>query len=410
MERMLPSPNLDTTVPVLLFKARRSIIHHGALGVVRNLGQLGVPVYAIVDDRFVPHALSRHLTRSFILAATDLEAGRLLNRMETIARTLNRSTILVPTDDRGAIFIAEHETDLKRWFLFPNVASELPRQLANKMSLHAMCKKFGLPSPQNAFLKSLEEVHEFIKRATFPVIVKIAAQCPQLDSLPSTQIAETPEQLLTIYQTVQGLKDPTLIFQEYIPGDDWIVHGYCNQETNCLVSFTGRKLRSYPPFAGATALGVSVANELLASQIESFVNAVGYSGIMDIDCRFDKRDGKYKLLDFNPRLGMNFRMFDDQAGINVVRALHLDLTGKRVKRSPLVEGRIFIVEPFDLFACLGYLRRRMLTIPELLSSLRGSRELAWFSWLDPLPFFAMCIRMLPKLVSHLKQTLHVRTG
>src|SRR5262249_30263414 len=124
----------------------------------------------------------------------------------------------------------------------------------------------------------------------------------------------------------------------------------------------------------------------------------------------DRHDGKFKLLDFNPRLGMNFRMFDDQAGINVVRALHLDLTGRRVKRSPLVEGRTFIVEPYDLFACLSYLRRRMVTVRKLLSSWHGSREFAWFSWRDPLPSFAMSIRMLPKLVSHLRQTLHVRIG
>jgi len=405
---MLPSPNLDTAVPILLFKTHRYIIHHGALGVARNLGQLGVPVYAIVDDRYVPHAISRYLTRSFILAATDLDPSRFLQDVLTIGKKLNRPTILVPTDDRAACFIAEHASELKRWFLFPHVASELPRQLANKMSLDALCKKFGLPCPQNAFPKSMEDVHEFIGRATFPVIVKTSAQWWPLDDFPSTQIVESPEKLLAIYQTVQSLEDPALIFQEYIPGDDWIVHGYSNQDTNCVVPFTGRKLRSYPAFVGGTALGVSVANEPLASQIEIFVNAIGYSGLMDLDCRFDQRDGKYKLLDFNPRLGMNFRMFDDQAGINPVRALHLDLTGRSVKRSPLVEGRIFIVESYDLFACLSYLRRRKLTILELLASLRGSRELAWFSWRDPLPFLAMCIRLLPKLIPHLGRALRVR--
>jgi D-aspartate ligase len=350
------------------------------------------------------------LTGSFILGATDSDRSRLLENLLTIGDRLNRRTILIPTDDRAAIFIADHARELKRWFLFPHTARELPRQLADKMSLYALCGKFGVPCPKNAVPKSIEDVREFIERATFPVVVKAAVQSWEPGGLPSTQIAETPEQLLAAYRTVQRLDGPALIFQEYIPGDDWVVHGYCNQETNCFVLFTGRKLRSYPPFAGGTALGISIANEPLASQIESFVNAIGYSGLMDIDCRFDRRDGKFKLLDFNPRLGMNFRMFDDQAGINVVRALHLDLTGRRVKRSPLVEGRTFIVEPYDLFACLSYLRRRMVTVRELLSSWHGSREFAWFSWHDPLPFCAMSIRMLPKLVSHLEQTLHVRTG
>jgi D-aspartate ligase len=100
---------------------------------------------------------------------------------------------------------------------------------------------------------------------------------------------------------------------------------------------------------------------------------------------------------------MNFRMFDDQAGINVVRALHLDLTGRTVKRSALVEGRVFIVEPYDLVGCLSYLRRRKITIRELLSSWRGSREFAWFSWRDPLPFLSMCIRMLAHLLARMSR-------
>lgn len=404
---MSPPPSLDTTVPVLLFKSHRYIIHHGALGIARNLGQLGVPVYAIVEDRYTPLAMSRYLTRSFMLAATDLDASSLLQDVLTIGKKLNRPTMLVPTDDRAACFIAEHASELRRGFLFPDVPTELPRELANKMSLYALCKKHGLPCPENAFPKSIEDVYEFIGSATFPVVVKVTAQCRPQDGIPSTQIAESPEKLLAIYRTVQSPESATIICQEYIPGDDWILHGYCNQATNCFVPFTGRKLRSYPTLAGITTLGVSVANEALASQIKSFVNAIGYSGIMDIDCRFDKRDNKYKILDFNPRVGMNFRMFDDQAGINPVRALHLDLTGRSVRRSPQVEDRVFIAEPHDLLACLSYWRRRSVTIRELLSSLRGSRELAWFSWRDPLPFLSLYIRLLPYLVSRLGRALRV---
>jgi D-aspartate ligase len=86
---------------------------------------------------------------------------------------------------------------------------------------------------------------------------------------------------------------------------------------------------------------------------------------MDIDYRFDKRDGKYKLVDFNPRVGLNFRIFDDHAGINVVRALHLDLTGRSIRRTPMVEGRLLIVESMDPVACFNYLRRGDLTVRAL---------------------------------------------
>ena len=69
---------------------------------------------------------------------------------------------------------------------------------------------------------------------------------------------------------------------------------------------------------------------------------------MDLDYRLDKRDGSYNLLDFNPRIGAQFRVFEDRGGVDVVRALHLDLTGRGIRSGPQIEGRAFISEVHDL--------------------------------------------------------------
>lgn len=63
-----------------------------------------------------------------------------------------------------------------------------------------------------------------------------------------------------------------------------------------------------------------------------FCAQVGYRGIFDIDWRLGQRTGRYYLLDFNPRVGAQFRMFEDDAGIDVVRAMHLDLSGRPIPR------------------------------------------------------------------------------
>ena len=71
-----------------------------------------------------------------------------------------------------------------------------------------------------------------------------------------------------------------------------------------------------------------------------------------MDWRQDKRDGQYKILDCNPRVGMNFRMFENSAAIDVVRAQHLNLTGRSIDLQ-MIEGRLFTVEPYYL---LSYIR------------------------------------------------------
>jgi D-aspartate ligase len=389
---MLTSPQMDTTVPVLLVKMGRYAIHHGAVDIARSLGRLGVPVYAMVEDRYTPLAMCRHLTGAFVDKTKD--TNELLNFAAVIGERINRPTILLPTDDNIAVFIAEHASFLARWFLFPHLPTGLPRLLADKMCLPSLCRKAGMSCAGHALPTSIDQVLAFIGRVTFPVVAKPAEHSRRLNNGKSSFIVRSPEELLALCGPAERFQCPNIIIQEYIPGEDWIFHGYCNPETDCFVGFTGKKLRSYPPFAGPTTLGVSILNEPLRKQTEAMLRTIGYSGIMDIDCRRDERDGRYKILDFNPRVGANFRMFEDCNGIDVVRALHLDLTGRSISSSPMIEGRTFIVELHDLFAALAYLRRGGLTLRAWRQSLAGKRELAWWSWDDPLPFLVMATRLL----------------
>ena len=204
-----------------------------------------------------------------------------------------------------------------------------------------------------------------------------------------------------------------MIFQQYIPEDcaeDWIVHGYCNPATNCLLTYTGKKLRSYPAFAGITTLGVSVQNEGLRLQAEALLKGISYAGILDMDYRLDKRDGKYKLLDFNPRIGAELRMFEDASGLDVARALYLDLTGTKLSSPRAAEGRSLLVEPYDLFAAVSYMRHGRLTVRAWWHSLQGRTELGWFDWRDPLPFFVMCLRLLAFAAGRTKRRMLGKAG
>ena len=92
--------------------------------------------------------------------------------------------------------------------------------------------------------------------------------------------------------------------------------------------FTGVKVRSWPPHAGMTANAYVVDNPELADLAARFIKQIGFTGIIDLDLRFDRRDGLYKLLDFNPRMGAQFRLFESESGVDVVRGQHLDLTGR----------------------------------------------------------------------------------
>jgi D-aspartate ligase len=384
--------------PVLVLKTGNYHLHHGCLGIVRSLGSMGVPVHIISESRRPPVAASRFLAGNFVWDTHGLSTGQLLEGLERIARLLNRPAVIIPTDDRGAILIAEKASALRRWFLFPRIAAALPRMMAEKQRLYALAPSIGVACPRAVVPRSMCEVEAFASDATFPVFVKSSAAW--LNSASKTMMVRSRRELADTYRRASMEQPANLILQEHIPsGEDWFFHGYCNSKSECLASFTGKKLRSYPPHAGFTTVGLAAANERLRDRTEALLKAVGYCGIADIDYRLDPRDGQYKILDFNPRIGAQFALFMNRDGIDVARALYLDLTGERVSPTPQVDGRVFVVEPYEMLSSLRLWWRGELSLREWQRSLRGIKEFAWFRWNDPVPFVLMWAAIVARAVA-----------
>jgi D-aspartate ligase len=382
---------MTAPLPVLILKTGHYPVHHGGLGIIRSLGRLGIPVYTVAEDHLTPAATSRYLAGSFVWSAGDLPRPQMLEALARIGRNLDRPTILIPTDDLGAILVAEESATLRQWFIFPDISAGMPRNLANKGMLYTVCRQMGVPCPNTLVPTTLSDVTEFVESTRFPMVAKAAAGW--LNPKPKTSIVHSERELVDVWHSTRNSPNPNLLIQEYIPdGEDWFFHGYCNGASDCLAGFTGMKHRSLPPHFGITTLGKSVTNDVLFHQVETLLKAISYAGIMDLDYRFDERDRQYKLLDFNPRIGAQFRVFEDDNGLDVARALYRDLTGQIVRRSKQVDGRVFVVEPDDLRASVTYFRRGELSACAWLHSFKGRKEFAWFSWDDPLPFLMVWAR------------------
>ncbi|MFD5793158.1 ATP-grasp domain-containing protein [Streptomyces diastatochromogenes] len=395
----------DRDVPGLIVKFGDYPLHHGGVGAIRSLGRLGVPMYAITEDPYTPAAASRYLKRAFVWPTTGAEEpGHLVEGLLRIGRRIGRPTVLIPTDEEAAVLIAEHQDDLAGPFLLPRVDPALPRRLASKQGLHELCVEHGVASPSAAFPESYDEIVAFADTARFPVVAKnreafVRRSRPAVNG--TTRIA-TREGLLTLAR--DWGEQPGVILQEYLPreeAEDWIVHACFDADSNPLALFTGVKVRSWPPHAGMTANAYVVDNPELADLAARFIKQLGFTGIIDLDLRFDRRDGQYKLLDFNPRMGAQFRLFENESGVDVVRAMHLNLTGRAVPEGEQRAGHRFIVENIDLPALLAY-RRSGYTTPHAPAKASGT-ELAWLAGDDPMPFLTMLARFVRPGAKHLYQ-------
>jgi predicted ATP-grasp superfamily ATP-dependent carboligase len=395
--RSLLTPDRErAAAPVVVLKFDPNVMHHGGLGIIRSLGRFGVPVIGIHEGRFAPAAHSRYVVgRCYWMPSTE-DIERTIDGLHRIAQWIGQPSVLIPTDDAGSIFLAEHGDELGASYLFPRPPTDLPRRVAGKFSLHELCEKLELPSPASSLPESLEEAFDFAARWGYPLVAKLATPWTGGHGrLRSTTIVGSREELVEL-DRVSTRRHSQYMLQEFLPGeagDDWFAHGYCDASSRCAPIFTGVKERSYPAHAGLTSFGRAAPNPRLAAFVADLMSAISYRGIFDLDLRYDRRDDSFKLLDFNPRIGAQFRLFRDATGLDVALAQYLDLTGHPITPSAQVDGRNFVVENYDPLGALAYWKNGELTLREWASSLRGVDEVAWFAFDDIVPFGLMCARM-----------------
>jgi len=368
-------PSVDSFVPVLIMPAER----HGSLAIARTLGRLGAPVYGYGSGIGAVRA-SRYLKRWFAGPGDQAEPAEVVARLIEIARTLGKRTVLIPTSDETALLTSRHSAALEPWYIFAEQPADTVAALCSKKRMYYLVKRAGVPTPESCFPQSRADLLRFLDAARLPVMLKgIHGKSLQRRAGRRMYVVETAEELIRLYDLLEDPENPDLMVQEYIPGADdavWMFNGYFDANTTCLAAFTGRKLRQFPVHRGLTSMGVCQGNQAVESISRTLLEAMGYQGAVDIDFLYDQRDGTYKVIDINPRVGATFRLFVDADGMDVVRALYLDLTGQPREATEGVEGRGWMVEDLDLASSLSYWIEGGLAPRDWIRSLRRVRELA----------------------------------
>jgi D-aspartate ligase len=381
-------------MPVLVVRVGQYPIHHGTVGVIRTLGRAGVPVYVVTDEGVTPAAHSRYLTgRAQLLSGGEPQQSALLDRLVDVVDRLPARPLLVCTDDVAAVLVAEGAAALAGRAICPAVAPDLPRQLASKRGLHDICTRLGVPTPATSYVKTGDDLDAALADLKLPVVVKqndpwSRLNCPVVTGCTVVRTGEDAARMRAAFDRWPDGSDA--VVQEYLLDDtpeDWFVHGYCSASSDVARIFVGRKLWSWPVRIGATAYARTEQNEEVECSVRELCGRIGYQGIFDTDWRYDRSTGRYVLLDFNPRVGAQFRMFEDDAGVDVVRAMHLDLSGRTLGPGRAAEGERFFVENLALASRWRYREPPPPESPGAPARVR----LAWFSRDDLIPFVVMVV-------------------
>jgi D-aspartate ligase len=202
--------------PVLVLR----LDHWGALGVMRSLGRLGVPVYGMDRRPHAPALRSRYARGGYVWDLDAEPPARSVERLLEIAAELGGRPVLLPSNDETARLVAAHAEALRPAFRLQENPSELVERLYNKRTMHECARALDIPTAETRFPRNREDVRAFAAKAQFPVMLK-GSDGIRLSQRSGEKmvIVRSAEELLAEYDRLEDASAPDLMLQEYIPGD-----------------------------------------------------------------------------------------------------------------------------------------------------------------------------------------------
>jgi predicted ATP-grasp superfamily ATP-dependent carboligase len=358
------------------------------LGIVRSLGREGIPVWVLTDEHLLA-ATSRYARRSLPWPATD-EAQRVNYLLDLGVRHRLDGWALFPTGDEAVALLARNHTELKKQFRLTIPPWEEICWAYDKRLSHALAQKLGVDFPQTCYPESCEAVAKL--DCAFPVILKPAFK-QNFNELTHAKAwrVDNRQDLLARYQAACKLMDPSLIMvQELIPGGGEAQFSYAtlSVEGHSLAWVVARRTRQYPSDFGRSSSYVETIDlEEVIEPSQRFLRATNYTGLVEFEFKRDLRDGRYKLLDVNPRV-WGWHSVGRRAGVDFPYLLWRLIQGQPVSELRARPGVRWVRMVTDLPTVAGEIRRGQLSPQSYLRSLRGPLEFAIFAADDPLPALA----------------------
>ena len=289
------------------------------LAAIRSLGRVGVRVLA-VDHR--PSALgfrSRYAER-FVSPDPHADEARFVAFIRGLGRV-----VVFPTHDEALNAISRHLTGLDVLAPFP--AWDVLEQVQSKRSQLERALSAGVDVPQTRYPSSATEARQAAAEIGLPVLVK--PERPVGFKQRFRRQAFRCESLSEVEDAHGRAEQFGSMVQELVPGGDdalFTVGSYISRDGRPLGVFSGRKLRQTPPGIGTCRVGEAVWVQETVDAALALLRGFGYFGLSQVEFKHDARDGRFKLMEINPRL-WQWHGLASACGVDLPLIAYADLTG-----------------------------------------------------------------------------------
>ncbi|HXX33431.1 MAG TPA: ATP-grasp domain-containing protein [Thermodesulfobacteriota bacterium] len=367
------------------------------LGALRSLAQKDIPIILLDGD----HCIGRYsrFKKKFIKSPSLSKTETYFDFLIGLAKKEKiHGWVIFPNSDEAVYVLAKYKEALKDYYRIPTPDWEVTQYVYNKENTYRAAEKYGIPIPKTFYPKSLSELLEL--NLWYPLVIKPAIRDHFYNKTKIKAFRVNNQKELTkIYQWVCSIIDPSeVLVQDFIPGGPKNLYSFCPlfKDGKVVASITARRARQHPMDFGHASTYVELVHiPEMQTIAEKFLRLINYYGIAEVEFMMDPRDGKYKLLEVNPRV-WGWHTLAIYAGVNFPYLLYQDMTGQPLEVPPPSDGLKWVRLSTDIPTVFWEIVKGNMKIRDYVASMKGKKKEAVFSLHDPLPFIAE-IMMIPYL-------------
>lgn len=358
---------------------------HGSLAIARSLGRRGIPVWLIIADNPLA-SFSRHVVRSLHWCGPRAD-GALDFLIELGRRYGLHGWVLFAGSDEDLQFVARNHAALGELFTLTTPSWDRVRWAYDKRSMNARADELGIARPRTCYPRSANDLAPL--GIPFPVILKATVREGRNRFLDAKAWRVDGERmLLARYEEAKSLVGPgSVMVQELIPGDGAAQLSYAAlwHRGKPIASLVARRRRQFPITFGFTSTFVeTIERPAIEAEACRFLASLDYSGLVEIEFKYDASEGSYKILDVNARCWA-WIAIGSAAGIDFPALQWRLAAGEDVAPHRARCGARWLYFSRDVAAAVCEMFAGRLSPLAYLRSFRRPLAGAVFAWDDPLP-------------------------
>jgi len=344
---------------------------HGSLSIARSLGRRGIPVWFIADEPLITR-FSRYVTKTIAWpGAEHPDAAQFL--VELGQRHELNGWVLLAGGDPEVRLVAQNHAALATIFRLTTPPWEQVQWAFDKHRTYEHAASLGIDCPQSFYPRGSADVARIDAR--FPLILKPTVRNSRnaFTIEKAWRVDDRAELIARYEQALAMVGEDAIVVQELIPGRGAAQFSYAALWENGapVASLVATRARQYPIDFGYTSTLVrSIEHPIVEAAACRFLASIDYSGLGEVEFKYDVRDGRYKLLDVNAR-SWTWNGLGATAGVDFAHLLWRIKMGESV---PAVRGRAgaaWINLSRDVVAAVQEMWAGTLSISDYVKSLRS---------------------------------------